>query len=66
MAENEKTPYDALLEDNANLKKEIESLRKEFNDLRDFNRALLARGNQQEGEHKEDTKKKFDAYLKGE
>ena len=66
MAENEKTPYDTLLEDNANLKKEIENLRKEFNDLRDFNRALLARGNQQEGENKEDTKKKFDAYLKGE
>lgn len=66
MADDEKTPYDTLLEDNANLKKEIENLRKEFNDLRDFNRALLSRSNSQVTEDKEDTKKKFDAYLKGE
>lgn len=67
MAEEGKTPYEQLLEENANLKKEMQDLRKEFNELRDFNRSLLSRnGTPGKVEDKEDTKKKFEAYLKGE
>ena len=67
MAEDNKNSYDLLLEQIDNLKKENETLRKEFNELRDFNRALLARGKTVEqitsGTQASD---KLNKYLEGE
>ena len=67
MAENEKTPYDTVLEELDTLRKENEKLRKEFDELRNFNKALIAR--RQEGQPNTNgngTNEKFDKYLKGE
>ena len=68
MAEETKTSYEMLLEQIDNLKKESESIRKEFNDLRDFNRALIARNgsNANKQANSDDISKKFESYLKGE
>ena len=39
----DKTPYEQLLDEIAELRKENADLRKEFKEIVDFNRALLAR-----------------------
>ena len=66
MSEKEKSPYDKLLEELANVKEENANLRKDFEELREFNRALLARSGNTNPVQKDDVKERFDAYLKGE
>lgn len=70
MPDNDKTPYEQLLEVIDNIKQENAKLRKEFEEVRDFNRALLSRRSKDNdtlpnGMDK-DLSEKYNKFLKGE
>ena len=65
MEEKEKTSYDILLEEIDKLKEDNSKIRKELNDMKDFNRALLARGTNNK-HSTQDIDEKFKKYLEGE
>ena len=65
--ENEnKSPYEQLLEEIANIKKENEKLRNDIKEVCDFNRALLSRNKDTTSTSNVDIKDKFKKYLEGE
>ena len=75
MPDNDNTnPYDLMLAEIANLKKDVAELRKKNDDLAQFNKALFERqattaSKPAAGTPQTDTAallKKFDAYIKGE
>lgn len=67
MADEKKNPYEVLLQEIDNLKKDNESIRQELDEVRSFNQALLGRKSTKQ-ESTDDTviKEKFDKFLKGE
>lgn len=69
MPDDNKSPYDMLLEDNQNLRKEIEAMKKDLNDVLGMNRSLLGRVNsgsqdKAQGASLEELGKKLDGGLK--
>lgn len=69
MPDENKTPYDLLLEDNQKLREEIATIRKDLNDVLGMNRSLLGRinsGSQDKvpNDNKIDLGKKLDGGLK--
>lgn len=61
-----KNPYDVLLEQMDTLKEELSTVRKELDDMKQFNRALLNRNNKGKTPNSEDVDDKFRKYLEGE
>lgn len=62
----EPSTYELLLEEINSLKKENESIRKEIDEVKGLNRALLARKNPGSTDNTQDVKAKFTKFLEGE
>lgn len=63
---DEKKSYDMLLEKMDAQDKKISDLEAELKDMKDFNRALLARTPSPKNPNQPDVNDKFEKYLKGE
>lgn len=66
MPDDKKTSYDLLLEEMEKMKKDLQDTRKELDDMKEFNRALLAKRPQNIPDTSKDTHERFSKYLEGE